>query len=261
MRTLVAVPVFNEIKTIRRVLPAIRERADEVLVVDDGSTDGTSEVLDQLAGPLGLHVLRHAANAGYGRSLQDAFQFGIDEGYDWLITMDMDEQHEPASIPEFVRMAERNDRDLISGSRYLTPLDDEDPLARPPEERRRINRTITAELNERLAGRLGQGITDAFCGFKAHRVASLRDLTIDEDGYAFPMQLWVQAAANNWRIGEAPVRLIYNDPNRSFGADLDDAARRLTHYRTVLHTELCRFADRLPASAAHSLIVDSAPCR
>ena len=64
------------------------------------------------------------------------------------------------------------------------------------------------------------GLTDAFCGFKAHRVSSLRRLKLDVSGYAFPLQLWPQVAAAGLRLTELPVRLIYNDPTRHFGGSL-----------------------------------------
>jgi dolichol-phosphate mannosyltransferase len=98
-------------------------------------------------------------------------------------------------------------------------------------------------------GPLGVELTDSFCGFKAYRVEALRRLRLSEDGYAFPMQFWVQAAANGLRVREVPVKLIYNDPNRSFGGPLDDPSIRMAHYRRVLHCELERCAARLPRAA------------
>jgi dolichol-phosphate mannosyltransferase len=111
---------------------------------------------------------------------------------------------------------------------------------------------LTDELNRRLGLRL----TDAFCGFKAYRVAPLADLELDIDGYDFPMQFWVQAAAAGLRIGEIPVRLIYNDPGRSFGGPLDDADNRLAVYRRTFERELIRCAGRLPVEAT----ADLQPC-
>ena len=121
-------------------------------------------------------------------------------------------------------------------------------IAAPPD-RVRINQTITKEINERLAGLLSTTLTDSFCGFKAYRVKALKRLRPTIPGYAFPMQFWVQAVARGLRIREVPVKLIYNDPNRSFGGPLDDAAIRLGHYRRVLHCELVRCRDLLPKSA------------
>ena len=84
-----------------------------------------------------------------------------------------------------------------------------------------------------LNDRLGLGITDGFCGFKAYRVQSLRDFSITVPGYAMPMQFWVQAWRAGLRISELPVRLIYNDPTRHFGGLLDDPSSRIQHYLAV----------------------------
>lgn len=241
MRTLVAIPVYNEARYVPRVLERVRAYASDVLVIDDGSTDETPTLLARS----GVEVIRHARNRGYGRSIQDAFRWAMVDGFDWVITMDCDEQHEPAAIPFFREEAGRGEEDVISGSRYLLAPDGESP----PPDRRAINATITQELNERL----GLGLTDAFCGFKAYRVEALRELALDVDGYAFPMQFWVQARAAGVRIREIPVRLIYNDPTRTFGGPLNDPTARLAHYRCVLHRELMRCADRLPAEASAGL--------
>ena len=243
MRTLIAIPVFNEAKTVRRVLQSVLGHAGNVLVVDDGSTDATSAIVSELP----VDVIRHCVNRGYGQSLIDAFHFAHNEGYDWVITMDADEQHEPDKIPTFIAEAQRGQADILSGSRYKIPGP---RVGTVPPERRHVNSEITRELNERL----GLDLTDGFCGFKAHRVEAMQRLVLTEPGYAFPMQLWVQAAAFGLRISEIPVDLIYNDPNRSFGTHLDDAAVRLAHYRDVMHREIVRHRDLLAPVAAWGLV-------
>lgn len=235
---LIAIPVYNEEKYVCRVLAHVLEYADDVLVIDDGSTDRTTAALPKFP----VDVIRHAVNRGYGRSMREAFDWARMRRYDWVITMDCDEQHEPAAIPMFVEAARRNTLDVVSGSRYLHLDLTSDS---PPPERRSINKVITEEINQRL----GLSLTDSFCGFKAYRVEALRRLRLTEDGYAFPMQFWVQAVAAGLRIGEVPVKLIYNDPNRTFGGPLNDADTRLRYYRRVLHCELERCAARLPPRA------------
>ena len=225
---LLAIPVFNEERYVNRVITRAQAYCADVLVVDDGSTDATPQLLRELPGVV---VIRHAENRGYGESLADAFRFAKCKGYRWLITMDCDEQHEPDAIPRFQAAALRGDADIISGTRY--------PVGEPieasvPQDRRDINRRITALLNRRLGLRL----TDAFCGFKAYRVAALQHLNITVPGYAMPMQLWAQAAATGLRIQELPVRLIYNDPTRHFGGLLDDPNVRYHHYLDVFEAEL-----------------------
>lgn len=239
MRLLIAVPVFNERKYVGHVLDRIKQFSPELLVVDDGSTDGTGEIL---AARSDIRLIRHPENRGYGQSLIDAFAFADRAGYDWVITMDCDEQHEPQAIPRFIREIETDRWDIISGSRYLQPRNNDDL---PPTDRRAVNVTITTILNDLFHF----GITDAFCGFKAHRVCAMRKLNLDIPGYAFPLQLWPQVAAAGLRLTEIPVRRIYNDPNRHFGGDLDDTANRLRHYLGVLSNEVERLSQRQQQAA------------
>ena len=254
MRLLIAIPVHNEQKYVDRVLDKVRSFHSDILVIDDGSTDATPQIL---AARNDIKVIRHTTNKGYGQSLIDAFSFADANGYDWVITMDCDEQHEPERIPDFIREIRTDAWDVISGSRYLHP-DAGDDL--PPGDRRSINATLTTLLNDLFQF----NITDAFCGYKAHRVSAMRKLELTETGYAFPMQLWPQVWAAGLRLTEIPVRLIYNDPNRHFGGALDDAGVRLRHYLCVLKAELRRISEAEDLhSGQHEALsrkVEAVPC-
>jgi len=228
LSVLVAVPVYNERKHVAGVLEKVRRFHDEVLFVDDASTDGTGEFL---ASQPGIHLVRHPTNMGYGRAIIDAFDYASANGFDWVITMDCDEQHEPEMIPEFLKQIAKDRWDIISGSRY-TGSNKLDDLA--PGDRRVINQTITAVVNDLFCWKL----TDTFCGFKAHRVSAMLPLKLDETGYAFPLQLWPRAYDAELRVKEIPVKRIYNDPTRTFGGTLDDSSKRLRHYMDVLKREL-----------------------
>jgi dolichol-phosphate mannosyltransferase len=229
-RILTALPVYNEVRHVADVVEQVRRYSPNVLVVDDGSTDGTADVLASLDG---VRRLTHATNQGYGAALRSAFEYAEREGFEVLVTIDCDGQHEPKRIPRFV--AACAGWDIVSGSRYLKVYPGD---SQPPADRRRINEQLTAEINRRL----GLHLTDAFCGFKAYRVAALAKLRLAETGYAMPLELWVQAARAGLRIRELPVPLIYLDEKRSFGGSLDDAQVRLNHYYQVL--------DRAEAAAA-----------
>lgn len=227
-RYLTALPVFNEVKYVDRVLDEVRRYSDDILVVDDGSSDGTAEVL--LRQP-DIQLVTHVENRGYGAALKSAFAFAQDNDYDVIVTIDCDGQHEPQRIPKFA--AACHDADIVSGSRYLKPFPGDNE---PPAQRRWINCQVMAELNERL----GVCLTDAFCGFKAYRVEALATLNLTETGYAMPLELWVQAAYAGLRIIELPVPLIYLDEARSFGGVLDDGATRLEHYHSVIDRSMER---------------------
>lgn len=244
MRTLIAIPVHNEQKYANHVLDQVTKYKTDVLVVDDGSTDDTPHIL---AARNDVRVLTHRPNQGYGKSLIDAFAYADAHGYEWVITMDCDEQHEPSRIPDFLREIATDRWDLVSGSRYLAK-DATDDAA--PADRRSINAKLTLKLNDLF----DLNLTDAFCGYKAHRVSATMKLGLTEPGYAFPMQLWPRVAHDRLRLTEIPVRRIYNDPSRHFGGQLDDPDNRLAHYMQVLEREIATIA----AEAAPELVVTSA---
>ena len=246
-RFLTALPVYNEAAHVSAVLDEVLRFTPDVLVVDDGSTDGTAPLLAARLERQGdIRVVRHARNQGYGAALATAFRETLAGSWDGLVTIDCDGQHQPQLIPAFIAAATASVGcpavDIVSGSRYLQrfPGDSE-----PPAARRRINAEITSEINTRL----GLEITDAFCGFKAYSRRALEQLHIRETGYAMPLEVWVQAAAASLRIVELPVPLVYLDLARSFGGALDDAATRLAYYRGVLDRAEAAVATAAPGSA------------
>jgi len=228
-RFLTALPVYNEAKHVTEVLDEVAKYASDVLVVDDGSTDGTRELL---AARDDIEVLLHDENRGYGAALQTAFEYAIVHRYDVIVTIDCDGQHEPQRISQLAY--DCSEVAILSGSRYL---DLEQSTEHVPTDRRRINQIITAELNEQL----GLNITDAFCGFKAYCTKALAKLDLTETGYAMPLELWVQAARHGLPIREISVPLIYLDEERSFGGVLDAADLRLKYYREVIDRAIRRF--------------------
>ena len=233
-RVLTALPVFNEARHVRDVLPEVLRYSDEVLVVNDGSTDGTLAALEEIDG---ITVISHPVNFGYGAGLKTAFHTAIRGGYDALVTIDCDGQHQPRLIPELAAACVGAGQavDVVSGSRYHPEASDE---STPPPDRRAINFEITERLNELF----DLGLTDAFCGFKAYSRRGLEALKhITEYGYAQPLQTWVHAVDAGLEIVESPVPLVYLEEERSFGGSLDDAARRRAYYHHVLTREM---ADR-----------------
>jgi dolichol-phosphate mannosyltransferase len=142
--------------------------------------------------------------------------------------MDSDGQHRPDWIRQFLE--ELVLCDVVSGSRYLNDYSDN---AEAPQDRRRINREITAVINSIT----NFALTDSFCGFKAYRVAALQRLSLQESGYSMPLQFWIQAKHFGLRVRELPVSRIYDDPNRRFGGQLDDPETRLRYYLETIQKE------------------------
>jgi glycosyltransferase involved in cell wall biosynthesis len=240
MRTLIAIPVYNEEGHLERVLADMVHYSPEILAINDGSTDRSAEILD--AHPF-VEVHHHETNEGYGQSLIDAFSIAIVRRFDWVVTLDADEQHDPAAIGMFLEEAARDDADVLSGSRYLPQSRQETAV---PEERRSINVLISQVLSRVTPYRL----TDAFCGFKAYRVAALARLALAEKGYAMPLEFWIQAARRGLRVREVPVKLVYVDTTRTFRGGLDDPRARLRHYLAIMDRELAAWDGEKSGEAA-----------
>ena len=233
MRFLTAIPVYNQKKTVRAILEQVRSFSDSILVIDDGSTDGTSEELNKLDW---VRTIRHEQNKGYGGALISAFSYACKSlEFDALLTMDCDGQHEPSRATSLI--AALDNADIASGSRYLEHFSTD---VSAPADRMQVNQIITSELNASL-------------GFKGYRIAALSKLNISETGWGMPLQVWVQAARLGLRIKELPVPRIYLDATRSFGTTLDNANERLEYYRRVIKKELINFPENHHTDTAPSI--------
>jgi len=250
MKLLVAIPIYNEEQHLEKVLAEVRRHACDIVVINDGSSDRTGEILAQHED---LTVLTHPHNRGYGAALITAFRHAQTRDCDVLVTMDCDGQHEPARIPVLVEAI--HDADIVSGSRYLR--DFRQKTLPTPQDRRQINQIITEELNQAL----GLHLTDAFCGFKAYRKEALAQLHPTETGWGMPLQVWVQAARLGLRMKEVGVPRIYLDPNRAFGGVLNNPEQRLEYYRGVIAHALA--AEITPAAELswHDVSVSRGRCR
>ena len=240
--SIVALPIFNEEAHVNSVLDEVLRYATDVVVIDDGSTDRTPEILRTRND---VTVITHPDNGGYGAALQTAFEYAIKQNVDAIVTIDCDGQHQPQIIPQLIEQlnTEGSEFDIVSGSRYLEEFANDKAA---PEDRRRINVEITRQLNQQL----NLHLTDTFCGFKAYRVSALKKLRITEPGYAMPLQLWIQAACAKLKIVEFPVPRIYLEEERSFGGSLDDATRRMAHYQQVISKALEEVSSDCPGFAA-----------
>ncbi|AKB16441.1 glycosyltransferase family 2 protein [Methanosarcina thermophila] len=148
----VVLPAYNEEVSIGSIVLLTSQYADNVIVVDDGSSDRTAEV----AGKAGAEVVRHETNRGKGAALKTGFTAAADLGADVIVTMDSDGQHNPAEIPRLVAPILKGEADMVNGSRYLNGLDKNTPAYR------RVGQTIldgVTNLNS------GLRITDSQSGF------------------------------------------------------------------------------------------------
>ncbi|MBM3307029.1 MAG: glycosyltransferase family 2 protein [Candidatus Eisenbacteria bacterium] len=196
MRIVVVIPCKNVEETIGRLVGRIREVAPalDALVVDDGSDDRTGAV----AREAGASVVRHEVNRGKGAALKTGFACAAERGYDAVVTMDGDLQHDPAALPAFVEALEKEGADIVVGSRMRA-------VGAMPAIRIWTNRT-TSRIVSRLAG---QDIPDSQSGYRILRTDVVRDLPLVTSRYDTESEILIRAARRGARISSIPIESIY----------------------------------------------------
>jgi len=199
---LVVLPTYQEAENIETVLRRVRAAAPEahVLVVDDGSPDGTAELAEKVAEDLGrIDVLRRPGKAGLGSAYRTGFVWGLERGFDVLVEMDADLSHSPEALPELLAVAEAG-ADLVLGSRYV-------PGGATPQWPR-IRRFLSVWANRYAAAVLGLAVNDATAGFRAYRSDMVRRIDLSHsraDGYGFQVEMVYRIVRLGGRIVEVPI--------------------------------------------------------
>jgi dolichol-phosphate mannosyltransferase len=209
---LVVVPTYQEAANIETVLWRVRRAlpAAAVLVVDDGSPDGTAELAEATGATIGnVEVLRRAAKSGLGSAYRDGFRWGLERGFDVLVEMDADLSHDPAALPDLIAGVEQG-ADLVLGSRYV------DGGVIPRWSRRR--RLLSKWGNRYTAAMLGMGVRDATSGFRAFRADMLRTLdlgAVRADGYGFQIEMAYEVSRRGGTITEVPIAFVDREHGES----------------------------------------------
>jgi dolichol-phosphate mannosyltransferase len=196
-------PTYNEAENITEVLDRTRDAAPdaEVLVVDDGSPDGTGDLAERWGREHGggLRVLRRPAKSGLGSAYRAGFAEGLKEGYDILIEMDSDLSHDPAALPSLISAVEHG-ASLAIGSRYV-------PGGTIPNWK--WHRKALSRWGNRYAGMvLGLEVRDATAGFRAYSADALSKIDLSQikaDGYGFQIEMAYEVKRNGGRIVEVPI--------------------------------------------------------
>lgn len=198
---LVIVPTYNERENLPQLVARVEALAlgVELLIVDDGSPDGTGELADELARQRPwLHVLHRAEKDGLGRAYCAGFAWALQRGYEYIFEMDGDLSHNPADIPAFLRAAEQ--ADLVLGSRYL------DGIRVINWPLRRLMLSLAAARYVRLI--TGMPFTDPTGGFKCFRRRALEQLdlqSVRSNGYSFQIELTHLVWRRGLRVVEVPI--------------------------------------------------------
>jgi dolichol-phosphate mannosyltransferase len=204
---MVVLPTYNEAENIEEVLRRVRAAVPDatILIVDDGSPDGTADLADGFADELGpLEVERRPKKAGLGSAYRHGFRIGIDRGFDALVEMDSDLSHDPAALPSLLAPL-RDDPaiGLVVGSRYI-------PGGSIPKwswHRRKLS-----EWGNRYASLvLGLHVRDSTSGFRAYRADAVAKIDLDEiraDGYGFQIEMAYTISRGGWSVIERPIAFV-----------------------------------------------------
>lgn len=204
-RALVIIPTYNETENISRLIQAVlaQDKRLEILVVDDGSPDGTGALVDSIAAENArVHILHRPKKMGLGTAYIAGFRWSLERRYDYTFEMDADFSHDPAHLPEFLRAIQT--ADLVLGSRYrhgrVTVVNW--PI-------KRLLLSYFANIYARIV--TGLPLFDSTGGFKVYRRAVLEAIDLERvrsNGYAFQIEMSFRAWKKNFRIVEIPIVFV-----------------------------------------------------
>ena len=205
MRPLVVIPTYNESENIERMLHRIHEclPGAGVLVVDDGSPDGTADIVKRVAAELSdVHLLARASKSGLGSAYRAGFAWGLERGFDACIEIDADFSHDPAALPTLVAPLDEG-FDVAIGSRYV----EGGSIPHWAWHRHLLSRGGNAYASAVL----GLGVADATAGYRAYSAGILRRLDLDRiraEGYGFQIEMTYRAIQHGATVTEVPISFV-----------------------------------------------------
>jgi glycosyltransferase involved in cell wall biosynthesis len=195
IKTSAILPAYNEEIAIGSLILSAKKYVDEIIVVDDGSNDNTSEIA-KLAG---AKVIRHNSNKGKGAALKTGFK--ATNGHDIIITMDSDGQHNPNDIPKLIAPIVNGEADIVNGSRYLNGHDKETPIYR------RIGQTV---LDKATKLNSGINITDTQSGFRAFAKHTIPHFRFNSTDFSIESEMIMDIANNDFKFKEVEIGVRYD---------------------------------------------------
>jgi len=206
MNICLLIPAYNEARTIGQIVAKARKVMDSVVVVDDGSRDATA----QIAHDAGALVIKHKVNSGKGAALRTGFQHVLDHGYDAVITMDSDGQHDVDDIPRFLKAFSNSLPGIILGSRMHD-------IYTMPAVRKCTNK-FTSYVGSLLSH---QKLEDSQSGFRLISADVLRTVKLETSGFEMESELLVKASKAGFRIISVPIKTIYGEEVSKINPVLD----------------------------------------
>jgi dolichol-phosphate mannosyltransferase len=194
MRICVVIPVYNEARAIGNIISKVRQEGLSVVVIDDGSGDGTG----QIARACGAHVLINETNRGKGISLAQGFAYALSHHFDAVITMDGDGQHLPSDIQKFINCAAASDTSIFIGNRMIR-------IKNMPWVRLVINKVMSWFIS--IIAR--QDIPDSQCGFRLIKKAALEKIRLKTSRFEVESEMLLQASRLGFKIESVTINTVY----------------------------------------------------
>ena len=196
MKVCVLIPCHNEEVAIGGIIEKLRALALDVVVVDDGSADGSGAV----ARDKGAHVITIKERGGKGNAMQRGFEYIVEHGYDALIVMDGDGQHAVEDVPKFIERYKVTDASIINGTRMQD-------LKKMPFVRIATNKLMSWIISSVC----GQTIADTQCGFRLISCGVLRSIKLTSSNFEIESEILIKASRAGFKIESVPVQTIYED--------------------------------------------------
>jgi len=192
----VGIPAFNEEKNIAAIITKLADITDTIIVCNDGSSDLTSDIAEKM----GVFVINHEKNLGYGAAIRSIFLKAKELDGDILVTFDADGQHRIEDIEQVTKPIIDQEADLVIGSRFLDESEKE-----VPRYRKVGIKVITKITNASIKKQL----TDSQSGFRAYSKKVLAELNPSELGMGISTEILIKASSKNFRITEVPIKILY----------------------------------------------------
>lgn len=215
------IPAYNEAMRIPSVIRAVKQYVDAVVVVDDGSTDGTGDV----ARSAGARVLSHMDNSGAGAATMTGVEAARALRADVVITIDADEQHDPADIPALLAPIQAGTADVVFANRFGQR--NNIPF---------IRRVFNAIGNVVTLVATGRWVSDSQCGFKVFGPKAVAELDLRMSGFEFCTEIVRESVQHRWRIAEIPTKVIYSEYTLAKGQSFANGVK--TAFKILLRSFL-----------------------
>jgi len=196
MKIVIGMPSFNEEKRIGAIIAKLKKLGHDILVCNDGSSDMTEDI----AREMGVQVISHPKNLGYGAAIRSIFTKAAENDYDVLVTFDADGQHKPDDINKILQLIINNEADIVIGSRFSNEKNNQ-----IPKYRKVGIKAITGLTNTTS----GKKISDAQSGFRAYTKKVLHEIVPSDTGMGVSTEILIKANKKKFRIAEVPITVLY----------------------------------------------------